>query len=346
MSVKLDLRNKLINGNFEYWQRGTSFSFATGANSAYTSDRFLFSRSGTFTNTVTQSSDVPAASNGLFSAQVLCTLAQATTPSYCDLVQLVEGNVLRSFKGKKMVLSFWVKSSKIGTYCISFRNGSGGSTMSLIKEYTILQANTWEKKMVRLQHNSSGAWTYTNAVGLEMAFNFVPSSVGNLVGVADSWQSGIQIVTSNQVNFMDTLNAVFKITDVCLVEDNEGQTREPDFMYAGRDVFEELQLCQRYYSKSFPLSVAPGASYAGAISAIATPNAYVIANIAFPAMMRISPIVSLIACDTGVPGWTLNGLRPTAVIQTTAERGFSVYNPYSVTASNGYFTSWTADAEL
>ena len=70
---------------------------------------------------------------------------------------------------------------------------------------------------------------------------------------ANSWQTTAAnaFKTINQVNGMDNVANVFKIADVVMVEDNEGQTREPDFMYAGRDIFEELQLCQRYYEVGY-----------------------------------------------------------------------------------------------
>jgi hypothetical protein len=347
MSVKLDLRNKLINGNFEYWQRGTSLAIPNST-AAYLADRWTTHRIGaSWGYTAARSTDIPSGSSSLYSMQISTTTAAAmAVGDYAILVQAIEGNILRGFKNKKMVVSFWVKSTKTGIFCAQVCANSLPDNRRYLVEYTVNASNTWEKKTFRFTHDSSGTWDYATGTGLNLVFTIAAGD--NLITTANSWQTtaGNAFKTSNQVNGMDNVANVFKIADAVMVEDNEGQTREPDFMYAGRDVFEELQLCQRYYSKSFPLSVAPGASYAGAISVIATPNAYVIANIAFPAMMRISPIVSLIACDTGVPGWTLNMTRPTAVIQTTAERGFSVYNPYSVSPGNGYFTSWTADAEL
>ena len=347
MSVKLDLKNKIINGNFQYFQRGVSLAMPN-VTAAYLADRWTTHRVGaSWGYTVARSTDVPSTSTSEYSMQISTTTAAAmAVGDYAILAQAIEGNILRGFKDKKMVVSFWVKSTKTGVFCAQVCANALSNNRRYLVEYTVNASNTWEKKTFRFTHDSSGTWDYTTGAGLLLVFTIAAGN--NYIIPANSWQTTAAnaFKTSNQVNGMDNVANVFKIADVVMVEDNEGQTREPDFMYAGRDVFEELQLCQRYYSKSFPLSIFPGASFAGAISAIATPNGYVVSNIAFPTMMRTTPIVSLIACDTGVPGWTLNGSRPAATIQTVAERGFSTYTISGVTASNGYFTSWTADAEL
>ncbi len=168
MSVKLDLRNKLINGSLDYWQRNTSF--AAVANSTYTADRWTYLKSGTMVHTVSRSSDVPSSAFGQYSLLADCTTAQASigAGNYVTIEQRIEGNVLRSFKGKKLVLVFWVKSTKTGIFCMSFRNSA--TNRSLIKEYTVSASNTWEKKTIRFEHDPTGAWLYDTGVGMRVDF--------------------------------------------------------------------------------------------------------------------------------------------------------------------------------
>lgn len=242
-ATKLNLRNVAINGSMEYFQRNTTF--AAVADSTYTADRWMYRKTGTMVHTVSRSTDVPSSAFGIYSLLTDCTTAQASIGTNDNVIisQRIEGNMFRSLKGKKIVLSFWVKATKAGVYCISFRNAT--DTRSLIKEYTISAANTWEKKIIRIQHDITGAWDYTTGIGLKLGFVLACGS--GLRSTPDSWLNGNFIATSNQVNACDAVANDFWLTDVCLVEDNEGQTREPDFVLAGRDVFEELQLCQRYF---------------------------------------------------------------------------------------------------
>lgn len=243
MTVKLQLQNKIINGCFEYWQRGTSF--AAVAHNTYIADRFRYQKSGTMIHTISRSTDVPASAFGQYSilADVTTVDASLIAGDYAQIIQPIEGNVLRSFKNKKIVLSFWVKATKIGTYCVSFRNSA--VDRSLVKEFQVLQSNVWEKKIVRMQHDSSGSWLYDSGVGMFIGFTLAAGST--FLGSADSWQNGNITATINQVNSTDDIANNFQLADVCLVEDNEGATRDPEFQLAGRDLFEELQLCQRYY---------------------------------------------------------------------------------------------------
>lgn len=252
--TKLNLRNALINGDLTYWQRG--ITFAAVADSTYTADRWMYRKTGTMVHTVSRSTDVPSSAFGVYSLLVDCTTVPVSIGVSDNILisQRIEGNMLRPLKGKKLILVFWVKSTKTGTFCVSIRNGT--DTRSLIKEYTVSTTNTWEKKTIRFEHNTAGTWDYTNGIGLKLSFVLACGS--NLVSTANTWQNGNFIATANQVNACDNVANDFRLSDVCLVEDNEGQTREPEFVLAGRDIFEELQLCQRYYEKSYNLDVAPG----------------------------------------------------------------------------------------
>jgi hypothetical protein len=254
MSVKLQLQNKLINGDFSYFQR--NITFATVANNTYTADRWVYEKVGSMVHTVARSTDVPTAASGLNSLLIDCTTASVSLAAGDNIVmsQRIEGNLLRSFKNKKMVMTFWVKATKTGTYCVSFRNAS--KTRSIVKEYTVNASNTWERKTIRFQHDPSGAWLYDT--GLGMIVSFCLGAGSNFITSPDAWTGGDYVATVSQVNACDNVINDFQISDVCLVEDNEGQTRDPDFAYAGRDYFEELQLCQRYFEKSYPLDAAPG----------------------------------------------------------------------------------------
>lgn len=247
MTVKLNLNNKIINGAMEYWQRGTSF--ASIANNAYHTDRFHYIKTGTMVHTVQRSTDVPTSAFGTYSLYADVTTAQSPllVGSYVGILQHIEGNVLRTFKGKKMVLTFWVKAFKTGTYCVALRNGN--STKAYIMEYTVNASNVWEKKTLRFTHDTSGTWSYNTSIGITIVWTIASGSTFHTS--PNTWANGNFLATSNQVNGVDNVANDFYLADICLVEDNEGQTREPDFKLAGRDVFEELQLCQRYYQAHY-----------------------------------------------------------------------------------------------
>lgn len=276
--------NKIINGGMDFWQRGTSF--AAIANATYSADRFQYFKVGTMVHTIARSTDVPTASSSLYSMLVSVTTAQPTilAASQNFIAQKIEGNVLRTFKAKPMVLAFWVKATKTGINCVNFKNSAGNRT--LVREYTVNASNTWERKIIRFTHDASGTWLYDNGIG--MFVNFVLASGTNFHTTANTWNTGDFLSTVNQVNNVDSTANTFQIADVVLVEDNDTTTKVPDFVFAGRDFTEESQLCQRYLyaiAATDTFSAIGGGYYANTTQSVA--------QIPFPITMRTVPQFSV-----------------------------------------------------
>jgi hypothetical protein len=94
----LMFRNRIINGNFETWQRGTSgFSTSVGT---YTADRWRNDQ----IITVVRSTDVPN-TDSRYSLDV----TQGAT-SYGTITQRIESVNSFDLVGKRITLSFWVKN--------------------------------------------------------------------------------------------------------------------------------------------------------------------------------------------------------------------------------------------
>lgn len=255
--TKLNLNNKLINGSFDYWQRGTSFNSAAGTNATYTADRFKVNKIGTFTGTTSRSTDIPSGSVSTYSLLYTVGTAQVSLGAgdFNLIQQPIEGNILRSVKSKKIVLRFWVKSSIAGTFNVSMVNGI--ANRSYVQRFTINAVNTWELKTMRFTHDASGTWSYDNSLGSYLQICL--GSGSTYIGV-EGWQNGNILTTAASTNLMATAGATFQLSDICLVEDNEGQTRTPDFCYAGRDIIEEFQLCERYFETSARICLAVNAT--------------------------------------------------------------------------------------
>ena len=322
MSVKLDLKNKIINGNFQYFQRGVSLAISN-VTSPYLADRWTTHRVGaSWGYTVARSTDVPSTSTSEYSMQISTTTAAAmAVGDYAILSQSIEGNILRGFKNKKMVVSFWVKSTKTGVFCAQVCSNAAPNRRYLV-EYTVNTSNTWEKKTFRFTHDSSGTWDYTTGSGLLLIFTVAAGN--NYIVTANSWQTTAAnaFKTSNQVNGMDNVANVFKIADVVMVEDNEGQTREPDFMYAGRDIFEELQLCQRYYEICPFTGLGPGRD--------------LYHNTQYKVPKRATPVLSFTSINGNTAGFTIQSL---VVFGTTGFR-------QGLLAASDFDGTAFADAEL
>jgi hypothetical protein len=228
-------RNKIINGKMEIAQRGTSFPAASN----FTLDRWRFGILGGGVVTVTQSTDVPANSEFQYSlrATVTTTDVSIAAGDYAIYIHKIEGFNIRDLVGRTFTLSFWVRSSKVGTHCIGFRNS--GLDRAFVAEYTVDVANAWEKKSVTVVGGliTAGTWNYTNGAGLEVDFTLLVGT--NFQSTPNAWQTGSFIATANQVNCLDTVDNIFAITGVQL---EVGAVATP---FEHRNYGAELAWCQR-----------------------------------------------------------------------------------------------------
>lgn len=123
----INFKNKLINGCFRVWQRGTSQTTANGYGS---DDRFFNIYNGVSTHSVSQQSFTPGQTDvpgepEFFSRTVITTGGGANDGAY--KAQLVED--VRTFAGKSVVFSFWAKADAAKQVAVRIRQhfGSGGS---------------------------------------------------------------------------------------------------------------------------------------------------------------------------------------------------------------------------
>ena len=176
----LPFRNIIINGDMSIAQRGTSVAGLQNSGGVYLIDRFSYRRDGTWTTaefTMTQSTDVPTGQGFATSLKMDCTTADAT-PSGADVLileQLFEGQNLQYLKkgtanAVPLTLSFWVKSNKTGTYIAEIDDDTNSRNIN--KSYTVDLADTWEKKTITFEGDTSGTLNNTNAESLNVNFFF------------------------------------------------------------------------------------------------------------------------------------------------------------------------------
>lgn len=345
-------KNYIINGDMRISQRGTSFPAV--ANGQYTLDRWVYNKSGLMSHTVLQDTDVPTfAQSGYFFQNSL--RLNLTTPDdsvdnndFALLRQTIEGYNFARIAQKPFTLSFWVKSTTTGIRCISLSNL--GDDRSMIKEYTINAANTWEKKIITFPASpAAGNWNYTNGVGLRVTWTIMSGSTYRVSNTTD-WQTGIFLSTPNQVNGTATGNTDFRITGTML---NEGISAAPFSLFA-EDFEGEVAACQRYYEKSYDLGVAPGAidgNGSMSYSKHTTSSCQTMFNPRFKVEKRATPSVSSYDPVNGALNSYRdgNGNPVAANFNKIGTGGFfivSTANTAQVGLNNENGVHWVANAEL
>lgn len=210
--------NLIINGNFDIWQRGASFS--DFANGTYTADRWVAYQNGTgASRTVSRQAftlgqtDVPNEPEYFFRYDQSVAGSGAT---FCNIEHRIEG--VRTLAGQTATLSFWAKCSSLYnmTAGVAQKFGTGGSPSSSTATGfgTASLTTSWAK------------YTFTTTV---------PSISGKTLG------------TNNNDNlnlyFQLPLNTTFTI-DIAQIKLEPGDTAT-DFV--PRRIEDELAKCQRYY---------------------------------------------------------------------------------------------------
>lgn len=219
-------RNKIINGNFDIWQRGTS----TSINGAYCADRWNMGSSGSTFTTSLQSftvgqTDVP---NEPFYFHRTVVTSSAGASNYVLLQQPIES--VRTFAGKTVTLSFYAKANASKNISLEFMQyfGTGGSpsaTVNTIGVTTFALTTTWTK--------------YTVTVSIPSISGKTIGSNGNDYLSCVFWFNAGSTYNS-RTNSLGQTSGTYDISQVQL---EEGSVATPFEM---RPIAMELTLCQRY----------------------------------------------------------------------------------------------------
>lgn len=233
--------NDIDNSRLNIWQEATSFVGV--ADGDYTADRLEYIKSSAAINDVTRNTSAPTITGLNYSLRMDTTTIDAAIGAgdYVAIQQKIEGYNFAKYhenSGKYGTLSFWVKVSKIGTYCISFRNSN--SDRSYIVEYTVNDLNAWRLQTIVVNFDElAGTWDYGSGIGLHITWTIAAGST--FQSTADSWLTGNFLATSNQVNGVDNVANDFSITGLTF---NLG---EKPFAFQDYNYQTDLARCKRYY---------------------------------------------------------------------------------------------------
>lgn len=139
-------KNKIINGNFDFWQRGTSF---TNPNNTYGADRWILSV-GAGAGTASRQAFTPGQTDVPGNPTYFARLTATGTAGQNLVSQRIEG--VETLSGVQATLSFWVKADSAFTMDSTYPQirqdfGSGGSTQVQINNpgSAVNVTTSWQK---------------------------------------------------------------------------------------------------------------------------------------------------------------------------------------------------------
>jgi hypothetical protein len=250
-------RNAIINGNFDIWQRGTSF---TG--NEFGADRWGHSRLGT-THTATQQAftlgqtDVPGEPT-YYCRTVVSSVGGSS--NFSVLLQAIED--VRSFAGQQVTISFWAKADATKNIAVDLAQffGTGGSPsaeVTAIGTTKVSIGTTFQKVTV----------TAT-----------IPSISGKTLGTNNNHYLTLKIWFDAGSDFnarTDSLGQQSGTFEIAQVQVEPGPVATP---FERRPIGTELALCQRYFwssstAQGYPIGSgqAFGVSTAGFVVALPVP---------------------------------------------------------------------------
>ena len=349
-------KNRIINGAMVIDQRNAG---ATSTAQAYTVDRWNYDATQSTKFTWGQNYgnvSLPAGFINYLGFKTTTAYTVISTDTFY-LRQLIEGlNVADLAWGtanaSAVTLSFQVYSSLTGTFGGALQNSA--SNRSYPFSFTVSTANTWTSISITIAGDTSGTWLTTNGIGIKVIFSLGAGS--NYLGTANAWAGANYNGVTGQNQIVGTLNNTFYITGVQL---EKGSTAT-SFDY--RPYGTELQLCQRYFEKSYDISVAPGTAtnngeymfwYGyGANSAGSSTNAIECwANNVFKVQKRatVTVVTYDVAGNSGQATRFYTGVSPAGNVANTVNTQTQIGWKNTVaagSAANGFLINWTASAEL
>jgi hypothetical protein len=219
-------RNKIINGNFDIWQRGTSTS--TGG---FLADRWRTVNSGSTFTSSRQSftlGQTDVSNEPTYYHRTVVT-SSAGSGNYCLLWQPIES--VRTLAGQTATLSFWAKADASKNIAVEFFQnfGSGGSPSSSVFGISVTTCSlttSWQKFTINVSF---------------------PSISGKTLGSNNDDYITLVLWFDAGTNFNSRTNSLGQQSgtfDIAQVQLEAGSVATP---FEVRPPGVELALCQRYY---------------------------------------------------------------------------------------------------
>jgi len=319
--VRSGFRNRLINGGMDIWQRGSSFSAG-----GYAADRWLAEATG---NTLGFSAQRISISDALPFQYALSASAAGT--NHAGLRQQIEYANFHDLAGKTVTLSFWAKA---------LYNNTESATVRVWNR----QSATEDTSLVTDIYNG------TESDGMSIS-TYGWTRISSTIDIGSDTRAlaiGIVLGSVNQTS-TDTTRG-FAVTGVQLEE----LPWPGEFEY--RPYQTELQLCQRYYEKSYAAEAAPGSTDAanvfetGAISN-GVDTVLALPTVSYKATKRTAPALAFYTPSgtSGSCAW-YSDFSTSQELATSAARsgvnGFMARQTSDNTVNDHMVCHFTADAEF
>ncbi|WAC70799.1 hypothetical protein OU995_14340 [Roseateles sp. SL47] len=349
-------KNRIINGDMRIDQRKagaiqSGLNFAN-ASTVWIVDRFRSGWNEMPTGRVSfqQVQDGPPGFG--YSAKVSVTTAeQPAADRVATISHQVEASNLTDFAwgtadAAPAILSFWVKATIPGTYCVAISSGSSASETQFIATYVVTAANTWERMTISLPGPQTGVWARLgSSAGLRIDWN-LGSGTNFSTGTKNAWTQGRFYRTPGDVNLMEQMGS-WQITGVQL---EKGSVSTP---FEFRPVPVELALCQRYYyqTDAFDTIATSDQSGAGALAFGVNANWCHATNPSPPVPMRTAPTVvvkAAIAPRTSgtLTDWYTGGAITVSSVSAGPYSPPRIYGVGQFTAARNYAFDFSLNADF
>lgn len=277
VEIKPARKNAIINGKMEISQRypydDVTPNIVQPANGQYTLDRWQYKKEGLMEHEVQKvkrenisgdTSNLPEdlTVENFLKATVVSPSGTLAADHNCYFQQNIEGYNFLPFKGNLGTLSFWIRvpvaapSGGIPRYAVSFGNYGDGvtpvPTWSYVYEFPIPLANKFYKITTTILFDEfTSGWNFEKEAGLRVRF-MLASGTDFYAISANQWENGDHLSNGNPVNITNTNGYEFYLSNVQL----ELGVVATSFEY--RTHQEELNLCERYFQKSYEEALKPG----------------------------------------------------------------------------------------
>ena len=320
------MKNAIVNAAMDVSQELAGQVTLVNNTGRYTADQWIAIYNHTAATAVVVSSRFSIASLGVpLVGFQFCHLIQATTaissPASGDFAchrQFVEGYRVAHWGwgatgAAAISVAFQFYSTVSGTAFVRLSNGATANRF-YYHEITVA-AGLWNFYSFVVPGDTSGTWAKDNTRALTIEV-FGSGKETTPQASLDGWGATAKLQTTNSTNLLGTANNATLLTGM-YVDANGGQLPSAaELPLVMRPFDHELQICQRYWCKSYDYTVYAGdTSIVGALSAVSTyaaaGNSFWIATYPFPVRMCKTPTVTVYATNSGTANRIREFVTPT-----------------------------------